>query len=448
MRFPEAPLGGLTLLYDLLVPIGALAAAPAYLVRSIGRPEYRSHLPERMGRLPAGLREELERLARRPIWMQAVSVGEVILANHLGAALAAAACGRGLALPIVVSSTTPAGRQMAASSRLPGLAGVFHFPIDWPPFVSRALRAVRPCAFISIETELWPAFLSRCGAAGVPALMVNGRISERSCRRYRRLRGLMSAPLQSIRLACMQSGQDAERARLIGIPADRIVVTGNIKFDVPPAGVSCAQLRQSYGIPEDAPVLVAGSTSPGEEELVLDAVRECGMPGLTLLLAPRHRERFDQVARLMESRGVRFVRRSRLPAGRRAPGEAILLDTMGELAGAYAVASVAFVGGSLVPRGGQNPIEPAACGVPVLVGPHTENFAHVAASLLEAGAAFRVGGARELGQRVKELIGSEVDRIRVGAAGQALVEANRGATARTVEAVLPFVTGDAGDGPR
>jgi len=411
-------------------------AASYYLARSIAHPEYRAHMAERFGAIPEGLAGRVAALPRRPVWIQAVSVGEVMVARTLIEGLRRS---EAASPPFLVSSTTPSGRRMAVESLGGTAVGVFHFPLDWRPIVRRTLRAIGPAAFVSIETELWPGLLTECARASLPVVVANGRISVRSRERYARLGRVMQEPLQAIRLACMQTPDDAERLVSLGVPADRVVVTGNMKFDAV-AGGSAQDAHDLFGLSLDrrGPVLVAGSTSPGEEEQVLEAVRLAGVPDLGLVIAPRHRERFEDVAALMTSRGLAFSRRSR-PAPAGAPPKILLLDTLGELNAAYGLATVAFVGGSLVPRGGQNLIEPAARGVPVLFGPHTENFSAVARSLIDAGAGFRVQDAAGLAAALRALCADEGARRRAGAAGRALIEEHRGATDRTIDHVLPLL---------
>jgi len=423
------------LLYDLLVPLAALAATPAWLLRSIRHPEYRAHLGERFGRLPEELVERLDRLPRRPVWMQAVSVGEVGVARTILEAVPEP-------IPFVLTSTTPAGRDAAAALRVDGLAGSCHFPIDWSPWVRRALDAIRPGAFVSVETEIWPGLMAACGRRGVPVVIVNGRLSERSHARYRRVRPLLREALAAVRLACMQTGQDAERARSIGIDPSRIVVTGNVKFDAEHPEPSREDLRTVYDLPPGGPpVLVAGSTSPGEEITVLEAGAATGVEDLVIILAPRHRERFDQVASMLADRGVAFARRSRMPHEPRGGARVVLLDTIGELARVYDLATVAFVGGSLVPRGGQNMIEPAARGVPVMFGPHTQHFDAVARALTSCGGGVRVEGAAALARETARFVRDPDARARAGTAGRALVASHRGATARTLRHLLPVLRG-------
>ena len=432
-------LGGLSLLYDVLVPFAALAAAPAYLARSLKHPEYRAHLGERVGRLPEELRHRLEKLERRPVWVQAVSVGEVSVASTLIRGLAERGPADSSPITSVLSSTTPAGRQAAASVRAAGLAGVFHFPIDWSPIMSRALDAIRPAALVCVETELWPSLLGQCARRKLPVLVVNGRISERSHGRYRRLGALLHGPLGAVRLACMQSERDARRMRAIGLEAGRVVVTGNMKYDaVAPSDAEPRQLRE-IAPPPGVPLLVAGSTSRGEEEQVLDALSAPGLERVLLILAPRHRERFDEVAALLDRRGLAFTRRTQRAEAPWAAHRVLLLDTIGELASAYCLATVAFVGGSLVRRGGQNLLEPSARGVPVLFGPHTDNFKEISLDLLAAGGGFLVHGPRDLGATLRGLVDDEGLRRRAGAAGRALIEAHRGATGRTIDQILPYL---------
>ncbi len=397
-----------------------------------GLNSWRSNLAERFGLLPADLTGRLAALDQRPVWVQAVSVGEVMVARTLIAGLA------GQGFPIVLSSTTPAGRAIAAT--MTGTAGVFHFPIDLPGVVGRTLDAIRPAAFISIETEIWPLLLRQCARRGVPALIVNGRISERSRARYGAVRGLLRGALAAIRMACMQTETDARRIVAIGMPGDRVLVTGNMKFDgaIPsePDGVLQALVQEAAG---GSPVLVAGSTSPGEEEVVLDAMASTRPDAFFLILAPRHPDRFARVGSLLRQRGVAFRRRS--DGGSEGAGRprALLLDTVGELAGAYHLADVAFGGGSLVPRGGQNLTEPAVCGVPVLFGPHTQHVAAVAEALAACGGAERVTDAATLAHAIMRLIDDPEARRRMGEAGRSMVHAHRGATARTVEAILPIL---------
>lgn len=425
-------------LYSALIPLGLAAALPVWLIRSLWRPEHRRYFLERCGVLPAATRARLEALPRRPVWLHAASVGETMVALRLVDGLAGAGCGA----PVVLSATTPAGREMAGGARS-GLEA-FCLPVDWTPCVSSTLRRVNPAALVTVETEIWPALYAACARRGVPVAIASGRISEKSRARYGRFASIFRPAFECITLACMQTEADAERARALGLPADRVAVTGNVKFDAQPAPPSPELTRLLDLRPDGAgDVIVAGSTAPGEESIVLEALYGLRPGNLTLILAPRHRERFDEVQRLLAARGLTWRRRSAMTPWPPGPGRGsprvILLDSLGELASVYALADVAFVGGSLVPRGGQNLMEPAACGVPVLTGPGVENFRAAADALLAAGAAFLVHDAASLSGRLKHLLSDPGARLAAGRAGKSLVEAHRGATRRTIEHLIPIL---------
>jgi len=426
--------------YSALIPLGLAAALPVWLIRSLWRPDLRAHLPERFGLLPEATRARLAALPVRPLWTHAASVGETMVARRLVAALR----GAGYRAPHVISSTTAAGRSLAASQES-GAAAIFYLPIDWTPCIGRTLRQVNPEALLCVETEIWPALIAECNRGGIPVLIASGRISERSRRRYARFAPFFAPAFSCISLACMQTEADADRAVSLGLPADRVAVTGNVKFDTEPPSPSAELMALLDVRPGGAgQVVVAGSTSPGEEAILIDtieALRHLNHGNLTLILAPRHRERFDDVAALLDRRGVVWRRRSAMtpwPAVPDRPGpRVILLDSIGELASVYGLADVAFVGGSLVPRGGQNLLEPAALGVPVVFGPRVENFQSVAEALVAAGAGFQVRDTRELAQRLGQLLSDPGSRSAAGKAGRSLVESHRGATRRTIERLIP-----------
>jgi 3-deoxy-D-manno-octulosonic-acid transferase len=300
--------------------------------------------------------------------------------------------------------------------------------------VNRALDRIRPRAVLLTETELWPAFIRACTRRGIPVVAVNGRISPRSYPRYRRVRFWFGRVLREVRLFCMQSPEDAARIRDLGAPADRVHVVGNLKFDLagdedPGEG---ARVRGMLGLAPDRPVLVAGSTHKGEEPVVLEAFARArdAVPDLALVLAPRHPERLDEVAGLLREARLRWARRSQAPV----PGEtaAILVDTMGELARLYAAGTVVYIGGSLVPVGGHNVLEPAAHGRPVLFGPHMGNFAEMARLFLEQGAGLQVQDAAGLAAGAVRLLADPAEAARMGSAGRRIVATHRGAAQRTL----------------
>jgi 3-deoxy-D-manno-octulosonic-acid transferase len=368
------------------------------------------------------------------LWIQAVSVGEVEIARRLVRALRAAAP----ELPITVTATTATGLELARSS-LPEDTPVAACPLDLMGPVSRFLDLVRPRAVVLVETELWPEMLGQAGDRGIPVAVVNARLSARSTARYRRVRALLRPLLAPVSRVLTRGGDDAERFLSLGVAADRITAVGNIKYDLEPDPRPLVWRDAVEAAAGDRAVVVAGSTMDGEEAMVLDALDEL-QPRPFLILAPRHPERFDAVAELAASRGLSVARRTRVESGPPGPAtDVFLLDTIGELSRAYAMARVAFIGGSLVPTGGHNPLEPLAWGVPVLTGPHVHNFDEVYGLLFEAGAARSVEGKDELSAGFRAWLGDADAATTAGSAGESVVRANRGATERTAAALLELV---------
>ena len=412
-------------LYSAVLAVGLAAYLPAFLLRR-RRAGYGHALAQRFGRLGEGLPPEPR------CWIHAVSVGE----SATAAPLVEAIHRRWPELGIVVSTITPTGARIVAD-RLGGVAVHRYFPIDLPGAVGRALDAARPRFFIAIETELWPNFLRALARRRVPAMIANGRISDRSFRRYRRVRRLMQRVLADVTVFAMQSDEDARRIIALGAPPERVVVTGNLKSDaLPAADPPEAVWRERLGLAPADRLFVAGSTHRGEEEAVLDAFLGARgrLPGLVLLLALRHPERADEVQALVRARGLAAARRSRLPA-ERAPGAVIILDTVGELAGLYALADVVFVGGSLVPVGGHNMLEPAMRGRPVLYGPHTSNFREGAARLERTGGGLVVKDGLELERELARLLEDRELARRMGEAARAAFADGPGAVSATVELI-------------
>lgn len=381
-------------------------------------------LEERWGLLP-------QELPTGGWWVHAASAGEARAALALAQELERALPGP----PVVLSCQTPAGRQLISSSGRPA----FYFPFDLPGPTERALARLKPAAVLLVETELWPRFLHTCARAGVEVVVVSGRLSPRRLRSYARVAPLVRFTLQAIRLCCAQTPADAQRFESLGVPPDRIRVTGNLKFDIEPPPVDPERVGPYRHTKADL-VLVAGSTRPGEEEAVCEAFGALlrRRPRSLLLIVPRHPQRASEtLAVALRRLGPDSARlRSELPAsGRPDSCSCVVVDRMGELAALYRLASIAFVGGSLVPAGGHTPIEPAACGVPTLFGRHMDHVREVARGLLDAEAAIEVGSASELRQRVLELSEDAARRARLGRNARALVEAHRGAARRTVEAL-------------
>jgi len=423
----------LRFLYLLAVYLAAPVVSALFLWRGLRDRSYWRNFGERFG---FGAR-----LSPGGVWLHAVSVGEV----QACAALVSALSRRYPALPLTVTTFTPTG-SARARALFGNLAQVRYVPYDLPGAVRRFFRRVQPRLAVIFETELWPNLYRECGRRRVPLVLASARISARSVSRYQRLGTLFRETLARTALVAAQGAGDAERFRSLGADPANTHVTGNIKFDFElPEGLAArgAGLRGQYA--PERPLWVAGSTHGGlEEQAVLEAqqrVREVH-PDALLVLAPRHPPRFDEVAGALRAAGISFVRRSASAGdGTDAACAVLLLDSLGELLDFYAAADVSFVGGSLVPRGGHNLLEPAALGVPILVGPDNSNSEEIARLLIARGAAEVVHDAGELGTRVTALLGDSAARERMGAAGRASVDSNRGALEKLLSLIEPLLDG-------
>jgi 3-deoxy-D-manno-octulosonic-acid transferase len=416
------------LIYSALLAAGLLVSLPYWLLQRLRHGKYRAGLGERLGRIP----QRLLALGGRPvIWVHAVSVGEVLAISGLVEQLRNRLSGH----QVIISTTTDTGQKLARARF--GAENVFYFPLDFAFAIRPYLRLIQPQLIVIAETEFWPNFLRLTHATGARIAVVNARISDRSWPRYRRFRHLLTGVLQRVDLFLTQTAEDARRLRQIGAPAERVHVTGNLKFDVPaPAAPPIvASLRASFQQTNSGPVIVCGSTVEGEESLLLQALVNvlASHPRAVMILAPRHPERFGEVAELLGKLGIRFWRRS-LWSGDPIVGGVLLIDTIGELAALYALADVAFVGGSLVPRGGHNIIEPALHGVPIIVGNHTENFRDIV-GLFQSRDAIRVVGPAELPLALMELISNPAERVALGRRAAETLRAQMGATQRTMQAL-------------
>jgi 3-deoxy-D-manno-octulosonic-acid transferase len=423
----------LRFLYLLAVYLAAPVVSALFLWRGLRDRSYWRNFGERFG---FGAR-----LSPDGVWLHAVSVGEV----QACAALVSALSRRYPALPLTVTTFTPTG-SARARALFGNLAQVRYVPYDLPGAVRRFFRRVQPRLAVIFETELWPNLYRECGRRRVPLVLASARISARSVSRYQRLGTLFRETLARTALVAAQGAGDAERFRSLGADPANTHVTGNIKFDFElPEGLAArgAGLRAQYA--PDRPLWVAGSTHGGlEEQAVLEAQQQVGEvhPGALLVLAPRHPPRFDEVAGALRAAGISFVRRSASPGdGTDAACAVLLLDSLGELLDFYAAADVSFVGGSLVPRGGHNLLEPAALGVPILVGPDNSNGEEIARLLIARGAAEVVHDAAELSMRVSALLGDSAACERMGAAGRASVDSNRGALEKLLSLIEPLLEG-------
>ncbi|MBI2152467.1 MAG: 3-deoxy-D-manno-octulosonic acid transferase [Candidatus Rokubacteria bacterium] len=418
------------LLYTCLLGILTLAYAPVFLVRRLLTQRTGVGLLQRLGYRSAGLPPEPR------CWIHAVSVGEAMAAIPLIHAVRR----RWPDLHPVVTTVTPTGARVV-KDRLEPAATHRYFPLDFPGAVRRALAGVNPEFFLALETEIWPNFLRALGARGIPAMIANGRISDRSFRRYRLVRPFMRRILAGVTVFAMQSAEDARRVIALGAPPERVVVTGNLKTDAMPNEPGAEQLwRRLMGLTGGEPVWIAGSTHRGEEELLLEAFLSLRRrhPTLVLVIAPRHPERVAEVERLIRTRGLRSVRRTGLPSARDA-NAVIVLDTVGELPQLYQLSQVVFVGGSLVPLGGHNMLEPALRRKPVVFGPHTTNFREGAELLVTAGAALVVRDAKELEGALDGLLSDPTRRAAMGEAAFEAVAGRQGAVLQTLELIERFL---------
>jgi 3-deoxy-D-manno-octulosonic-acid transferase len=400
-------------------------------LRSRKQPEYLEHVGERFGRYPSP--QPSPRRGEGVIWLHAVSVGETRAAAPIVAALKA----RHPDHRILLTHMTPTGRRTSEELFGDGVERVY-LPYDYPFAVRRFLAHFRPMIGVIMETELWPNLVAACKAGGVPLLLANARLSEKSARRYARFPNLTRAALEGLTAIAAQTGQDATRLRALGAP--RVEVLGNVKFDIlpPPEQLALGEtLRQRIGA---RPVLLAASTREGEETLLLEALARHPLGGALLVVVPRHPQRFDEVATLAAKAGFSVQRRSEdAPVAERT--QVLLGDSMGELFAYYAACDLAFVGGSLLDYGSQNLIEPCAVGRPVLIGRSTYNFSLAAEQALECGAARQIGSAGELLEAARELLADEAARRRMGEAGRAFAARHRGATAKTVELIESRLAG-------
>jgi len=407
-----------------LLPIALPAIKMRQWFSGKSRPRFRDRFARSLPKLPG-----------EGVWIQAVSVGEVELARGLVAELER----RAPELPLFLSATTATGLELARRT-LGDRLTIFPCPIDLPGPVSRIFEAARPRLLVLVETELWPEMLYQAGLRGVPVAVVNARLSPGSFAGYRRVARRLRTLLAPLAMVLARTEADAQRFAGLNVPKERIVVSGNIKYDIKADRRPLEWENDIRRVAGDRSIMVAGSTMEGEETQVLDALSGLGADGATpfMILAPRHPERFDAVAQLLADRGLIFSRRS---SGDAIPADTdvFLIDTIGELARAYRLAAVAFIGGSLVPTGGHNPLEPAVWGVPVLSGPHVFNFEEVYDEMTESGGARLVANSAELRVAVAAWLEEPDSAVAAGNAGREVVDRNRGATARTVSALVGLV---------
>jgi 3-deoxy-D-manno-octulosonic-acid transferase len=424
------------LIYSLLLGLGFVLMLPRLLLDAWRHGKYVSGLAERLGQL------ENSYTSQPLIWLHCVSVGEVQAARPLVQAI----CREFPDHSIAVSTVTITGQRLAREIFKNEAQRIFYFPIDWRWTVRRTLKAIRPSLVLIMETELWPNFLRECHRHAIPVAIVNGRLSERSFRRYKLVRPFIARALNCLDLAVMQTEPDAARMRSLGLQSERALVSGNMKFD---AGMKdqtnplTKELAARFQLGDEQPVLLAASTHDPEERIVLEAFSKLrastGLQALRLIIAPRHPERFAAVAALLDESELSWVRRSAQPAPADQRVDVVLLDSIGELRLVLPLASVVFMGGSIAPIGGHNVLEPAAAGRCIVTGPHTKNFDEIVKTFTASDALVRITPSNDsdaaslLADVCAKLLRDPGRRRELQTRAKALVEENRGATARTIQ---------------
>jgi 3-deoxy-D-manno-octulosonic-acid transferase len=427
------------LVYSFLLTLGFVLLLPRFAIDALRNGKYVTGLRQRLGDIPP-----IKSDGRPTIWLHCVSVGEAQAALSLVRRLKETFPNHTL----VISTTTVTGQRLAQTIFKEQAAAIFYFPIDWTWTVRRVLRQINPAAIFIMETELWPNLFHAARQRNTPIVLLNGRISDKSFRRYRRIRPFISRVLNDLTLATMQSEQDAMRIRELGLANERIVAVGNLKFDNTGTAADdklTTQIRERFSFADDRPLFVAASTHAPEEAVVLNAFRlvRQSHANLRLLLAPRHPERFAEVAALLSASEFSVARGSAPAAKDDELADIILLDSIGELSAVFPLARIAFIGGSIAPHGGHNVIEPATHGLCTITGPHTSNFAAITKAMLAEGALVQLSDTREstteLAQTLKELLSDEQRRTAIGKRARTVCETNRGATTRTLELLCPLV---------
>jgi 3-deoxy-D-manno-octulosonic-acid transferase len=425
-------------LYNFLLTLLLIGTIPYFLFRSLLSKRFRKALPQRMGFFQSPS-------FKRPIWVHAASVGEVFCSIPLLKKIKNE-------FPhsrIVLTTMTSTGNE-TAKSYLPETDQVLFVPIDHPLIIRRTIKKIQPGLLLIAETELWPNLLRSCGKRGIPIILFNGRVSQRSFRRYLLFKFFFKECLQYISLFLMQTEEDRKRIIKIVGESQKTRAVGNLKFDQPFPSFTPEtrnEIAKTLGLSGKENVLIAGSTHSGEEEILVTLFKELKKkdPNLLLILAPRHLERLEEVERILKKEALSWLRKTSLPigAGRsdQEHPEVILLDTIGELMGIYSLGTLVFVGGSLVPIGGHNPLEPLFFRKGVLFGPYMFNFLEISSHLIEAGGAIQVSKKEELFSQLTRLLSDEGARKELGEKGYQFLQKHQGATERILEEIRPFLAG-------
>ncbi len=417
------------ILYNLFLVLLTIVLSPVILFKLITKRKYRGGISQKLGRVRKRVKKVIGKT--RPIWVHAVSVGEVMAAHPLIRELKKKYPGKKL----ILSTVTVTGNYTAVQ-RVPEADAVFFFPFDYPWIVRRVIGRINPEIVLVAETELWPNFFWELNRRGIPSAVINGRISPHSFKNYMKLRRFFSSVFSQVSLFCMQSDRDAERVREIGAPADRIMVTGNLKFDQKITTITASPVM----VPKGSKVITAGSTHRGEEAALLDVFKRLRprFPELRLIIAPRHPERFDEVDGLVSKAGYDCQRRTKMKGPVK---DVLLLDTIGELRSFYGICDIAFVGGSLVKVGGHNLLEPAMMKKPVIFSRYMFNFKEISEALISAGGGILVKDKEELYIQFEKLLADRDSARDIGNRAFSVIESNSGAAKKTIDAVNRLIGG-------
>lgn len=417
-------------LYNLLAIVLVVLATPVFLIRLIREKGFGKRLQQSFGFLP---KEDLAPVIKQDcIWLHAASVGEIVAASPIIKEIRYAFPNK----PILISVVTSSGYDMARRI-IKDADSIIFFPLDLPYLSHYVIKRIRPRVFLLVETELWPNFLKAARHFGIPVMMVNGRISDKSVERYHYMRSVLRAMLNTVETFCMQSSIDAQYIIRLGANKERVVVTGNTKFDQTYTNVTKEEqqtLLCEMGIENSYPILLAGSTHPGEEEFLFTAFQKIKreFPTAKLVVAPRDIIRSEELVTLAGEFGLSGRLRTDLLTNPSINHDVVLLDTIGELGKMYSVGTIVYVGGSLVPRGGHNILEPAAHGKPIMVGPHMFNFKDTYALFSEREACVTVYDAAALGEKILEIVKNEPLRLKMSQETVTIIEENRGASRKSV----------------
>lgn len=426
------------LIYNLILCIAVLVTLPYWMIRVLFTKKYRQNIIQRFSIYPKETVEKLK--GKRPLWIHAVSVGETLAAIILVKSFKK----KYPDIPILLSTVTVTGNEIARQHEKL-FDGIIYFPLDFPILVQRTLSLFSPRLILIMEKELWPNFLFTAKKRNIPCILVNGRLAEKSVKKYLRWKFFMKGTINCLSQILMQTEEDAERMKLIGADPSKIQVSGNLKFDLSPPVISPQELsefQKQFGIASnEPPVFIAGSTHQGEEEFVLESLQYAKkrFPTTKLILAPRHPERCDEVEKLIQQHGFSYIRRSKMGTTSKNDFDVYLVDKVGELFKLYILGNAVFVGGSLVPVGGHNILEPAVCERAVVFGPHMHNFQEAAELLLDANGAMQLtSGADMPGVMERLLISLEESQIRGQACADA-VKSNTGATDRSLKIIEKYL---------